>query len=127
MEPTKPINWETEIMIRKAQKWDTGVFFSLDAFEFRSASNTAWLRFQNGETCEVPVRHLWRGRSGKPDWERAHIHPEISDVLLVPTVPGHPAVEGLVAEIPSDVIRKLTDAEYRKYVEGLAADRRIRQ
>ncbi len=113
-------------MIQKAQKWEEGAFFILDAFEYRPVPGTAWLRFKNRDTCELPVGTLWHGRSGRPDWRRARIDPQSPDVLLVPTFATHPAIEGSLAEIPGDVIRSLTDDDYRAFTQRLAAQAKRR-
>lgn len=109
-------------MGRAYSKWKRGEFFLLDTVNYRPESGQVQIRFRNNDLREAPIDSLWRGRTqGRPDWSKVSVDPDTRSALLVPTLPGHPAIEGEIAEIPSDVIRAATDVDYRAHVANRAA------
>jgi len=96
-------------------KWSQGKFFLLDFAKYRPGSNQVLLRFRNGDAFEISCLKLWQKRRGMPLWNRLRIDPETRGALLIPTS------EGDLEEIPGDVLRMMTNANYRAYVVRLAS------
>src|SRR5438552_13991927 len=105
------------------KKWRRSDFFIIDAVEYRPEVDRIRVHFRNRDVGEVAPSALWRERPGQPDWNKVAIDPDSGIALLVPTLPGHPATEGAIAEIPSDVIRVALDEEFRNYMAERAMDR----
>lgn len=103
-------------MPRVRRKWDRGDYFQLETVEYQPETGTLRIRFRNQEVGETAADVLWRGRPGLPNWSQVRVDPENNSAILVPTVLGHPTVEGEAAEIPGDVIRAATDVDYRALV-----------
>jgi DNA-binding XRE family transcriptional regulator len=97
-------------------------FFLIGKVKYLPDSKKLRVWFENHEVGETSAQILWGSRPGQPDWSRAAIDSATRAALLVPTVPGHPTLEGEIAEIPTDVIRVATDIDYRAYVSRRAAD-----
>lgn len=108
-------------MAHTRSKWQRGDFFLLDGVIYQDATDQLSIRFRNGDCVQVPGVVLWKNRPGQPDWRRVQVDPETRGALLVPTVPGHPTIEGTTAEIPGDVVRLATDTDYQAYVDELCA------
>lgn len=106
-------------MLTTEPRWMRGDYFLLDAVAYDPGSNEVRVRFRNGDSVTAPVRDLWATRPGRADWSQVHVDPDTRGALLVPTLSGHPTLEGEIAEIPGDVIRRATDLDYRAYVDGL--------
>ncbi len=100
-------------------RWMRGDYFLLDSIGYDPNTGQLRVRFRNGDLVSVLSTDLWQDRPGRPDWPMVQIDPDTRGAILVPTVAGHPTLEGDRAEIPGDVIRTATDAEYRAYVLGL--------
>src|SRR6266849_3768770 len=95
-------------------KWSQGRYFLLESAKYRPESDLVWLQFRNRDAFEVSGSMLWQNRPGKPNWKRLRIDPDTRGALLVPTA------QGAVEEIPGDVIRMATNADYRAYIVGVA-------
>jgi hypothetical protein len=100
-----------------------GDYFLMERVEYHPHDDRLSVRFRNADEVEIPGAALWRDRTGQPDWKLVKIDSVTQGALLVPTLPGQPTLEGETAEIPGDVIRAATDAEFRTYIESLAAQR----
>jgi DNA-binding XRE family transcriptional regulator len=96
-------------------KWSHGSFFLLDSARYDSQSESVRVQFRNRDEFEVSCLSLWQDRSGQPLWNRVRVEPETHGALLIPTSDGH------TEEIPGDVIRMTTNADYRAYIVGLAS------
>jgi DNA-binding XRE family transcriptional regulator len=103
-------------------KWKRGDFFLLGKVTYLPDSKRIRIWFENHEVGETSAQVLWGSRPGQPDWPRVSVDSATRAALLVPTIPGHPTLEGETAEIPADVIRVATDVDYRAYVTRRAAD-----
>lgn len=103
-------------MPRGRYKWNEGSYFQLETVDYRPETGTLRVRYRNQDVGEAEAQALWHGRPGLPNWTRVQIDPENNGAILVPTVPGHPTIEGETAEIPGDVIRAITDVDYRALV-----------
>jgi hypothetical protein len=95
--------------------WNRGSFFLLDSARYLGRSESVWLRFRNHDVYQVPCSILWQNRPGQPLWNRLRVDPETHGALVIPTSQGEQE------EIPGDVIRMATNADYRVYVVGLAS------
>jgi hypothetical protein len=102
-------------------KWKLGGYDLLKAVEYRSQSQSLWVRYRNNDVGETSTEALWRGRPGQPDWAKVRIDPENDGAILVPTLPGQPTIEGEIAEIPGDVLRAATDVDYRARIAAQEA------
>ncbi len=100
-------------------RWMRGEFFLLDSVTYDPNTERLRVRFRNGDVAELRSQELWQDRPGQPDWPLVRIDPDTRGAILVPTMADHPTLEGDTAEIPGDVLRMATDAEYRVYVWGL--------
>jgi hypothetical protein len=98
------------------QKWRRSEFLIIEAVDYRPEVDEVRVRFRNGDVGELATSALWNERPGRPDWKNVAVDPATRSALLVPTVPGHPTTEGLIAEIPSDVIRVALDEDFRNYM-----------
>src|SRR5437867_2404302 len=104
------------------KKWNQSNFFILNAVEYRPEVDQVWVRFRNRDVGELATGALWRERAGEPDWNKISIDPATRSALLVPTLPGHPTTEGVIAEIPSDVSRVALDENFRNYLAKRATE-----
>src|ERR1700722_893680 len=99
-------------------RWMRGDYFLLDSVAYEPNTGQLRVRFRNSDLVKVLTVDLWHDRPGRPDWHTVQIDPVTRGAIIVSTVAGHPTLEGDAAEIPGDVIRAATDAEYRSYVMG---------
>src|SRR5437773_3051369 len=102
-------------MAKGRPRWSQGSFFLLDSARYQGESQSVWLRFRNHDVYQLSCSTLWQNRPGQPLWSRLQVEPETQGALLVPTL------ERCVEEIPGDVIRMMTNADYRAYMVGLAS------
>ncbi len=107
-------------MPRRKPKWERSDFLLLDAVDYCPDPGLVRVRFRNQDVGEIQAVALWRDRPGLPDWSRVHIDPATHSTLLVPTLAGHPTLEGETAAIPSDVLRAGLDEDYRAHLARLA-------
>src|SRR5712692_8733946 len=102
-------------------KWKRSDFYQLDTVEYRPESGRVRVRFRNNEIGEATTEELWRNRPGQPDWSKVTVDPHTHGAILVPTLPGHPTIEGEIAEIPGDMLRAVTDVDYRAHIANRVA------
>ena len=102
-------------MAKGRLRWNQGDFFLLDSARYQGESESVWLRFRNRDVYQISCSTLWQNREGRPHWNRLRVDPETHGALLVP------GSQREMHEIPGDVIRMVTDADYRAYVVKLAS------
>ncbi len=102
--------------MKKKEKWNQGSYFLLDSARYLSGSESVSIRFRNRDEFHIRASSLWQNRPGKALWNRIRVDPETHGALLIPS-PG-----GELQEIPGDVIRMVTNADYRAHVVRLASD-----